>query len=329
MALFPIFVDVAGRPVLVIGGGEVASRKIEALLQAGAQVRVHARALSPPLQALCEAGRIARLEGGLDPGWIDDAWLVVAATDDAALNHEVADAARLRRRWVNVVDDAALSTYHVPAIVDRSPLQVAISSAGAAPMLARRLRERLEAELDPTLGLLARWFATHRAEIRRRLPDLAQRRRWFEQALDGTLSARLATADPAAVDATLRASLAAAADERSQGSVVLLGCDAQDPGLLTLTALRRLNQADLLLVSAEVPAAVIALARRDAHRLPLPPPTEAPALLLAWAGAGERVVCLRVGGFDDADGHRLAAVIRAAGLACESVPCATAPASAG
>ena len=175
MPLFPLFADLHGREVLVVGGGEVATRKIQALLRAGAQVLVHARELAPGLQTLAAAGRLQRLQGdAVDPRWIERAWLVVAATDDPALNRDLAGMAAAAKRWINVVDDAELSSYQVPAVVDRDPVTIAISSAGAAPMLARQLRERLEAEIDPSLGDLARLFARHRARIRERLVDLGR-----------------------------------------------------------------------------------------------------------------------------------------------------------
>ena len=137
MKLFPLFADIAGRTVAVVGGGDVAARKTAALLAAGARVRIGAPELHPQLAQWAAQGRISHVPGPFQEGWLDDVWLVVAATDDAAVNRQVAAAAGRRRLWVNVVDDAQLSSFHVPAIVDRSPLIVAISSGGAAPMLGR------------------------------------------------------------------------------------------------------------------------------------------------------------------------------------------------
>lgn len=327
MPLFPLFADLQGREVLVVGGGEVATRKIQALLRAGAHVLVHARDLAPALEALEATGRLVRLHGdAVDPQWIERAWLVVAATDDPALNRELAGMAAAARRWINVVDDAGLSSYQVPAVVDRDPITIAISSAGAAPMLARQLRERLETEIDPSVGDLARLFARHRGRIRERLPVMRERRDWFEQILAGDIPALLRNGD---VDGAERA-FAAALDEggtpRVRGSVALVGCGDGDPGLLALRALRLLNQADLILVGGGVAQAIIDIARRDAAMLPLPTSDDVLEVLSAHVQAARRVVCLRPGsGFTDATGRDLHAALRARGHACETVPGAVWP----
>ena len=225
MPLFPLFADLHGREVLVVGGGEVATRKIQALLRAGAQVLVHARELAPGLQTLAAAGRLQRLQGdAVDPRWIERAWLVVAATDDPALNRDLAGMAAAAKRWINVVDDAELSSYQVPAVVDRDPVTIAISSAGAAPMLARQLRERLEAEIDPSLGDLARLFARHRARIRERLPSMRERRDWFERILAGDIPALLRAGNIDAAERAFEAALAEGGTTRLRGSVALVGC---------------------------------------------------------------------------------------------------------
>jgi len=318
MPLYPLFADLAGREVLVVGGGEVAQRKVEALLHAGARVRLHALELHPALAA-CEAeGRLERLPGSFDPAWIDEAWLVVVATDDAALNAAIAARAGTRRRLVNVVDDAGLSTFQVPAVIERAPLQLAISSGGAAPMLARRLRERLETELDPALGALAGLFAAHRADIRARLPDMARRRRWFDAVIDGPVLALLREGRDDAAAQAFSAQLERADDLPGGGRASLVGTGPGDPGQLSLAALRAMNLADVLLVDPAVSEAVLALARKDAPHEPAPAdPAAGAARVRAHAGAGRHVVWLRPG-----DGFReppYAAV--AAGLADASWPC--------
>ena len=188
--------------------------------------------------------RIHRLEGAFDPCWLDGVWLVVAATDDRAFNAGLAREAGQRRVLVNVVDDAELSTFQIPAIVDRAPLLLAISSGGAAPMLARRLREQLETLLDHSLGEFAGLFARHRVTIRDRLPQLALRRRWFEQVMEGPVPVLLQSGRRQAAERAFLAALESTGNIASAGSVLLVDAGSGDPGLVTLKALRALNRAD-------------------------------------------------------------------------------------
>src|SRR5690606_28883789 len=170
-SLFPLFADLSDRAVLVVGGGADAARKVGALLEAGARVRVGSPALEPRLAAWRDAGRIEHLRHEFHDAWLDAVWLAIAATDDAAVNRAVARAAEARRIFANFVDEAELSSVQVPALVRRGPLAIAISSGGAAPMLARLLRERIETEVDESWGELACLLATERAAIRAARPE--------------------------------------------------------------------------------------------------------------------------------------------------------------
>src|SRR5688500_6385402 len=193
--LFPLFTNLAGRAVLLVGGGAVARRKVASLLPTGARVRVGAPALEPQLAEWAAEARIEAVQGEFDPAWLDDAWLVVAATNDAGVNRSVATAAEERRIWVNVVDDAELSSVHLPARVERGPVQIAISSGGGVPMLARHLREQLETQFDESLGSLAELLTQARECIRSRLPEPASRRRFFDRVLKGAIPALLRRGD--------------------------------------------------------------------------------------------------------------------------------------
>ena len=155
MDYLPLFADLKRRPVLVVGGGEVAARKIDLLHRAGAQVRVVAQTLSSELEQLHQDGRIHWLALDFLPEQLDEVFLVIAATNDTALNAAVFAAADKRHLLANVVDDQPRCSFIFPSIVDRSPLVVAISSAGQAPVLARILREKLEALLPSSLGDMA------------------------------------------------------------------------------------------------------------------------------------------------------------------------------
>lgn len=335
--LFPAFLDLHGRPVLVVGGGAVARRKAEALLDAGAEVRIGAPELDPGLAAWAAEGRIRHLAGRFTPAWLDDVWLVIAATDDAEVNREVAASAESRRIWVNVVDDTPLCGFQVPARIERGPLQIAISSGGGAPMLARHLREKLETELDAAHGDLAELLVTHRERIRAGLADLDARRRFFERVLQADVLSRLRAGDAGGAEARLFA-LLDDAPTRVPGHVTLVGAGPGDAGLLTLRGLRALNEADVILHDRLVGADVLALARRDAEKIEVG--KEAGhhhvsqdgihALMLEHARAGKRVVRLKGGdAFVFGRGGEELQFLRAHGIAYEVVPGITAALACG
>ncbi len=303
-ALFPLFADLRDRAVLVVGGGAVAERKTEALLHAGARPVVGAPQLSAALQDWAEAGRIRWLPGQFREAWLDEqVWLVIAATDDRQVNQAIASAAEARRLLVNVVDDAQLSSFQVPAVVDRGPLQIAISSGGAAPMVARHLRRQLETTLDDAWGSLTELFGRHRQRIRERFPDTGTRRRFFEAQLAGPLLRLLRQHQHAEAEAQLDIALEQAKAPGPTGSVALVGGGPGDPGLLTLNALRALNEADVILYDRLVSDAVLRLARRDAERIEVGKSAQGHstrqehihALMLEHARAGRRVVRLKGG----------------------------------
>lgn len=337
-SLFPLFADLRGRTVLVVGGGVVARRKVTALLAAGARVVVGAPSLDPSLAQLAAEGHIEHRAGRFDPTWLDAAWLAIAATDDAATNAAVAAAAEARRIWVNVVDDASLSSFHVPARIQRGPLQIAISSGGGVPMLARQLRERLETQFDESLGALAELLTRERGRIRARLPQLHARRRFFEHVLNGPAPGLLRRGDAAAAERELASALDDPHTAGHVGRVALVGAGPGDPGLLTLRALRLLNEADVILHDRLVSREVLDLARRDAEFIEVGKEAghhhatqeRIHALLLERARAGQRVVRLKGGdSFVFGRGGEELEVLRAAAIPYEVVPGITAAVACG
>ncbi|HET7176988.1 MAG TPA: siroheme synthase CysG [Gammaproteobacteria bacterium] len=262
MKLYPLFVDLHGRQVLVVGGGAVAERKAGALLAAGASVSVGSPTLNPQLGAWAAAGRLHHREGRFTPEWLEGQWLVVSATDDPALNRQVAELAAARRVWVNVVDDRVLSSFHVPAVVDRAPLMVAISTGGAAPALAGLVRAHLEAALDHSAGALVGLSERLRTRIRRRFPGASARRRFYAWLWHGPVVRLLRARRVEAALETAEAALAAATP--ALGSVALVGAGPGAPELLTLGGLRRLQEADVILHDRLVSPEILTLARRDA-----------------------------------------------------------------
>jgi uroporphyrin-III C-methyltransferase/precorrin-2 dehydrogenase/sirohydrochlorin ferrochelatase len=300
---FPLFADLRGRRVLVVGGGEVAERKVRLLLEAGACIDIVARELlANELRAWVDEGSASWLAHEFHESQLDGATLVVAATSDGALNERVAGAARARQLLCNVVDDADRSSFIVPAIVDRSPLVIAISSGGVAPVLARLARERIEVLFDESFGTLARLLADWRGRIKRALPDVAVRRRFYERVVRGRVAELVRSQRPEAAGTEIER-LLTEPSQVTAGSVVLVGAGPGDPGLLTLNALRALQGADVILHDRLVSAAVLSLARRDAERIPVGkaagahsvPQSRINELLVEHALAGRRVVRLKGG----------------------------------
>ncbi len=335
--LFPLFANLHGRRVLVVGGGVVARRKVEALLDAGAHIVVGAPELEPTLAQWKAAARIEHLDGPFAPGWLDDAWLVIAATDDPATNRAVVEAADARRIFSNAVDDAELSRFHVPARVERGPLQIAISSGGGAPMLARVVREQLETQFDESFGALAELLTRHRERIRARWPDLATRRRGFAKLLAGPLLSLLRKRQHLAAERAFDAGLREH-ETTAQGSVALVGAGPGDPGLLTLRALRVLNEADVILHDRLVSDEVLQLARRDAERISVGKhagdgghsQADINALLVELAQSGKRVVRLKGGDpFVFGRGGEELEALRTHGIDFEVVPGITAAVACG
>ena len=303
MALYPLFADLSDRQVVVVGGGVVAARKVERLLVAGARVRVVAPLLGAELERRRAHGEIEFVADTFRAEHLVGVLLVIAATDDAAVNQAVATAASERSVLANIVDDPVLSSFQVPAVIDRGPVQIAISSGGSAPVLARLLRARIETLIDPTIAKLAKLLQDCRGRIRALLPEVNQRRRWYERALD----TRLRTPDADDEQLAAKALLADAGDfargTTRRGRVTLVGAGSGDPDLLTLGGLRALQSADVILHDRLVGAAVIDLARRDAERIEVGKCAGGEsvsqdaihALMLEHARAGKHVVRLKGG----------------------------------
>lgn len=304
MSLYPLFVDLKDRAVLVIGGGPVAERKIIALQRAQACITVVAESLTEGLQARVRDGSLQWQSTAFSAAMLDAHWLTIAATDDTALNASVAAAGEARRRWVNVVDAPALSSVQIPSVIHREPLQIAISTHGAAPVLARRLRERIESLLPESIGPLIALAQRFRPRIRQRFPGLGPRRAFYDWLHDGPVARALASQQPDQAEQLLDAALedTGTAPPRP-GQVTLVGAGPGDPGLLTLAALRAMNEADVILHDALVSPAVLDLARRDASLIAVgkrgggihTPQQEIHRQLLEHARAGLHVVRLKGG----------------------------------
>ncbi|QXB30627.1 siroheme synthase CysG [Aeromonas sp. FDAARGOS 1405] len=302
MDYLPIFCRLDNKPVLLVGGGEVAERKARLLLDAGAHLTVVAPELDPELAELAANGSIEWLAGEFAPQQLAGQWLVVAATDRREVNALVYQSANQARIFANVVDDPKRSSFIMPSIIDRSPLMVAISSGGKAPVLARLLREKLEALLPQHLGAVATFAGSLRERVKARFASMGERRRFWERLLGADrLGQALARGDCAS--ANQLADSLFADESQSAGEVVLVGAGPGDPGLLTLHALRQMQQADVVVYDRLVSDEVMALVRRDAKRIFVGkqagnhcvPQEGINQLLLEEAQKGQRVVRLKGG----------------------------------
>jgi uroporphyrin-III C-methyltransferase / precorrin-2 dehydrogenase / sirohydrochlorin ferrochelatase len=302
MDYLPIFIAVKDHPAVVVGGGQVAHRKVEWLLAAQARVTVVAPELGAELAELCKRGAIEHVLADFAPEQLRHASLAIAATDSPEVNAAVALAARTRRVPVNVVDSPELSSFIFPAIIDRSPVIVAVGSGGRAPVLVRRVRAQIEALLPAKLGALARFMGERRAAVKQALAP-AGRRPFWERIIGGAVGSQVLAGEEARAHAVFAAELSVSGAPAQVGEVYLIGAGPGDPDLLTLRAAQLLQQADVVLYDRLVSDAVLARARRDAQRIFVgkePGDSQGAqarihALLIQHARAGLRVARLKGG----------------------------------
>ncbi|MCV4343917.1 siroheme synthase CysG [Pseudomonas capsici] len=302
MEFLPLFHNLRGSWVLVVGGGEIALRKSRLLAEAGALLRVVAPDIEEQLRELVERSGGELILRGYSESDLDGCVLVIAATDDEPLNAQVSQDARQRCVPVNVVDAPALCTVIFPAIVDRSPLVIAVSSGGDAPVLARLIRAKLETWIPSTYGQLAGLAARFRHQVKGLFPDVQRRRAFWEDVFQGPVADRQLAGQGSEAERLLIAKIAGEAP-KAQGEVYLVGAGPGDPDLLTFRALRLMQQADVVLYDRLVAPAILDLCRRDAERVYVGkrraehalPQDQINQQLVALAKEGKRVVRLKGG----------------------------------
>ena len=265
---FAAFLDLKGKPAIVVGGGPIAAQKAEAMLRCAARVTIIAPELCPRLAELTLVGALRHEPKRFQPGDLVGAEIAIAATDDPAVNESVSSAARSLKIPVNVADNSELSSFIMPSVIDRPPVQIAISTAGASPVLARKLRTMIEAVVPFAFGRLAALIGRFRPASKERYPDSRARRRFWESVVDGPIGeAVLAGRETAAAQALERELGAAGGSGSPEGMVYLVGGGPGNPDLLTLRALKVMQSADVVLYDHLVAPAIVDLARREAERI--------------------------------------------------------------
>lgn len=302
MDYLPLFHKLDGRPVLVIGGGDIALRKSVLLAEAGALITLVAPEIEPEVRAFVEArGGSCRVERyAVDH--LAGHCLVIAATDDDEVNERVSHDAQSLGLPVNAVDAPKLCTVIFPAIVDRSPLVIAISSGGDAPVLARLVRAKLESWIPATYGQLAQLAQRFRARVKTRFADLQARRIFWEEVFQGEVAEKVFSGQPQAAEQLLEAKLTSET-ATFRGEVYLVGAGPGDPDLLTFRALRLMQQADVVLYDRLVAPTILDMCRRDADRIYVGkrraehavPQEDLNRLLVKLAREGKRVLRLKGG----------------------------------
>jgi uroporphyrin-III C-methyltransferase/precorrin-2 dehydrogenase/sirohydrochlorin ferrochelatase len=268
MQHLPLFADLKDKDCLIVGGGAVAERRALLLLEAGARVHVVSPTLaSETLSELATDGRIEHDARPYRGGPLERYWLIVAATNDRAINARVAADARAARRLCNVVDDPELCSFVMPAIVDRSPVTIAIGSSGLSPVLTRWVKGLLETLLPERLGAVAALAGRWRERVRTAIPDADERRRFWERVVNGDVAAHaFAGRDQEAEDA-LRGGLESWAreDAHKLGEAYLVGAGPGGADLITIRGRQLLASADVVLYDRLVSPSILSYARRDAE----------------------------------------------------------------
>ncbi|QPB79788.1 uroporphyrinogen-III C-methyltransferase [Proteus sp. GOKU] len=302
MDYFPIFCQLKDKPCLLVGGGEIAERKARLLMEAGAIISVIAPSFTGQFMQWHTEQKLNCITGIFNEVHLSGKWLVIAATDSEQVNQQVFQSATEKQIFCNVVDSPEQASFIMPSVIDRSPIVVAISSGGKAPVLARILREKIEQLLPNYLGALAQLAGKLREQIKQRFSSMNARRYFWEQFFaDKTLQAEIEAQRDDGIERRISALLSE--NQQPQGSVVLVGAGPGDAGLMTIKGLQQCQQADVVVYDRLVSDDVMALVRRDAQRIYVGkqagfhcvPQDEINQILIKEATAGKRVVRLKGG----------------------------------
>ncbi|MDH5300573.1 MAG: siroheme synthase CysG [Gammaproteobacteria bacterium] len=303
MEYFPLFTRLQHRTVLIIGGGDIATRKTQLLLKSGAKLRIIAPHVSTELNILQQQGSIELELRPYVATDLEHCSLIIAATNDRELNQQIALAAQAKNIDVNVVDDPKLSNVVLPALVDRDPVVIAISSSAGSPVLSRLLRAQLESLIPSRYGLLANLAKRFRQEVKNRFASSRERRQFWEQILDGPAAEQMLAGHDKAAERIISEALNNPDTLSKTGEVFLVGAGPGDPDLLTFRALRLMQKCDIVLYDRLVSDEILNLVRREAKRIYVGkarsdhalPQDEINEFLLREAKSGKRVLRLKGG----------------------------------
>lgn len=331
MSHYPIYVDLHRRAVLLAGGGTVAERKAESLINSGARLTIVSPTLTPRLREWHSEGKIDYRARTFSPSDLNGVYLVIAATENHESNRRVYLEAEARAIFCNTVDTADLCSFIVPAVIDRSPIKIAISSGGNAPVLARRWKRILETLIPFHTGTMAQIAGKWRNTVKRRISDIKTRRQFWEKLFESRFETFSAQNNTLLAEKELLRLLQQQSAET--GEVALVGAGPGDPGLLTIHALHAIQAADTVLHDALVSDDILALIRKDAVKISVGkragnhsiPQEETNRLLIEYARKGQRVVRLKGGDpFIFGRGGEEVEILKNAGIPYRIVPGITA-----
>lgn len=303
MKHYPIFLNLQDRPCIVIGGGSVANRKVDSLLSSAARVTVISPTLIPDLTQKVQDQQITLIEREFETNDLDNAFLIIAATNDAEVNTQIGNLAHQNNTLVNVADNPQLSSFIVPSVLDRSPVTIAVSTGGASPVLARQLRMKLETMIPSACGHLAGITEEYREKVKQHFPSQEQRKQFWESALKGPFAELVYAGQDDSARQWLDDLLDKEQIKDPVGEVYLVGAGPGDPDLLTFKAVRLMQQADVMVYDRLVSKPILDMANKNAERLYVGkekdnhavPQDKINDLLVALALQGKRVLRLKGG----------------------------------
>lgn len=303
MDYLPLFFNLRNSTCLLVGGGEIALRKARALLRAHAKLKVVAPEIHLGLRSLLSAGDHEVFERPFETSDLEGVALAVGASDDPMVNELVSRESISRNLPVNIVDRPELCSVIFPAMVDRSPVVIAISTGGTSPVLARTLKSELESMLPSSYGDFAELLGSLRQTVKQSLPDFDQRLRFWEQVIDSEACEMAFSRRTDDATTSILKQLESFGSSSPNGEVYLVGAGPGDPDLLTLRALRLMQKADVVLYDRLVCDSILAKVRPDAERVSVGkerdhhpvPQHEINHLLLQYAKTGKRVLRLKGG----------------------------------